>query len=43
MNCWVTDTNDTPGGVEDLDRRQSRRASGQPVDLVDDHDIDPAS
>ena len=43
LNCWVTETNDTPSCVEELDEpgKVGERA-GQPVDLVDDHDVDPA-
>src|SRR6202049_4415228 len=42
LNCCVTETKDASLGVEDLDNlgKIGERA-GQPVDLVDDHRIDP--
>jgi hypothetical protein len=40
LNCWVTDTKETPGGVEQL--HQVCQGRGEPVDLVDDDNIDPA-
>ena len=43
LNCWVTDTNDTLVLVEQLDQLgEVRQRSGQPVDLVDDDDVDLA-
>src|SRR4029077_5517997 len=41
-NGWVTETKDVPPGIEDFDDlgKIGERA-GQPVDLVDDHDVDP--
>ena len=43
LNCWVTETNDTPFGIEDLDDLgEIGERAGQPVDLVDDDDIDLA-
>ena len=43
LNDWVTETNETVMGVEQLDQlgEVSERA-GQPVDLVDDDDVDPS-
>ena len=43
LNCWVTETNDTPLPVEDLDDLgEVGQRAGQPVDLVDHHDVDRA-
>ena len=43
LNCWVTETNDTPLGIENLDDLgEIGQRAGQPVDLVDHHDIDLA-
>jgi hypothetical protein len=41
LNCWVTETKDTPCWFEQLDQlgEISQRAS-QAVDLVDDDDVD---
>jgi hypothetical protein len=41
LNDWVMETNDNPVLVEQLDQlgKVGERA-GQPVDLVDDHDVD---
>jgi hypothetical protein len=43
LNCCVTETNRHTLGVEELDQpgKIGERA-GRPVDLVDDHDVDPA-
>ena len=43
LNCWVTETNETPWRIEDLHQlgKIGERA-GQAVDFVDDHDIDLA-
>src|SRR6516225_1780797 len=42
LNCCVTETKRRAPGVEDLDDlgKIGERA-GQPIDLVDDHDVDP--
>ena len=43
LNCCVTETNDTASRVEELDQPgKIGERSGQPVDLVDDDDVDPA-
>src|SRR6266850_3541976 len=43
LNCWVTETNDTPLRIEDLDQPgKIGQRPGQPVDFVDHHDVDPA-
>src|SRR5271170_6853561 len=43
LNCCVTETNDTTLGVEEFDQAgKIDERAGQPVDLVDDHDVDPA-
>ena len=43
LNAWVTLTNDTPSRSKPLDDLgEVRQRAGQPVDLVDDHDIDLA-
>ena len=43
LNCWVTATNETPVRVEHLDHLgEVGERPGQPVDLVDDHDVDQA-
>ena len=42
LKAWVTETNDTPA-IEQLHQLgKIGQGPGQPVDLVDDHDIDPA-
>ena len=42
LNCCVTETKDAPSRIEDFDDlgKIGERA-GQPVDLVDDHGVDP--
>ena len=41
LNCWVTETKETPWRVEQLDQLgEVRQRAGQPVDLVDDDDVD---
>jgi hypothetical protein len=41
LNCWVTETKDTPPGIKHLDHLgEVGEGSRQPVDLVDDDDID---
>src|SRR5437762_11634871 len=44
LNCWVTETNDTPW-VSKISTSRAKSASERVsrVDLVDDDDIDPAS
>src|SRR5207302_6156429 len=43
LNCWVTETNEHAFGVEDLDQPgKVGKRSRQPVDLVDDHDVNAA-
>ena len=43
LNCWVTETNGDAVGVEDLDDLgEVGQRAGQPVDLVDHHDVDLA-
>jgi hypothetical protein len=40
LNCWVTGTNDTPLGIEDLDDLgEVGQRAGEPVDLVDHDNI----
>jgi hypothetical protein len=40
LNCWVTETNETPcASNSSISLAKSERA-GQAVDLVDDHDLD---
>ena len=41
MNCWVTETNDTRVGVEQLHQLgEVGQGTGEPVDLVDHDDVD---
>jgi hypothetical protein len=43
LNCWVTETKDTPKALEDLNNlRKVREAPGQAVDLVDHDHVDQA-
>ena len=43
MNDWVTETNETPCCVEQLDQLgEIGQRAGEPVDLVDHHDVDLA-
>ena len=41
LNCCVTETNDTASASKSSTSEIGER-SRQPVDLVDDHDVDPA-
>ena len=43
LNCWVTDTNEASWRIEDVDNLgEIGERAGQPVDLVDDNDLDLA-
>ena len=43
LNDCVTETNETPVGLEQLDQLgKIRQRAGQPVDLVNQHDVDLA-
>ena len=43
LNCWVTETNDTPVLIEQFDQLgEVGQRAGQAVDLVDDDDVDLA-
>jgi hypothetical protein len=42
LNDWVTDTNETPWGIKQLDELgEIGERAGQSVDLVNQHDVDP--
>ena len=42
LNCWVTETNDTPwASNSSTSLAKSAKRAGQAIDLVDDDDIDP--
>ncbi len=40
LNCWVTETKDTPGFEEFDDLGEIGKRPGQPVDLVDHDRVD---
>ena len=43
LKCWVTETNETPCGIEQLDELgEVGQRAGQAIDLVDDDDVDLA-
>ena len=43
LNAWVTETNETPCCVEQFDQLgEVGERAGQPIDLVDDDDVDPS-